>query len=112
MNPFDDLLNSVYSATVTEAAVLVREVRVRIGVLPRPVTILIYYDAKRSDPYVFEISDLMKTAGGGPRDAPRSAASETEALRRAVRTLTEGYEDAVRRGELPDDSWLVHGDRL
>ncbi|HEX8618700.1 MAG TPA: hypothetical protein VF911_14040 [Thermoanaerobaculia bacterium] len=111
MGVFDDLLAGVYSATVTEAEVLVREVRVRIGVLSQPVRIRIYYDGKRMEPYSFEMTEFVKTADGGhPRDTSRLAASEAEALRRAVRMLTEDYEAAVRGGELPDDSWLVQGD--
>ena len=113
MNPFDDLLSGVYSATVTEAAVLVREVRVRIGVLSRPVTIRVYYDGRRSDSFIAETTEFMKTAGSDARkrDGGCSATSEIEALRRAVRMLTEDYEEAVRRGELPDDSWLVRSGR-
>ena len=105
---FDDLLNGVYSASVAQVTVLVREVRVRIGVLARPVTVRIFYDAKRAEPYEFETDCFMKTADDRDApDCPRFAPSEGEALRRAVRLLTESYEDAVRRGELPEDSWLV-----
>jgi len=108
MERLDELLSGVHSATVTEVSVLVREVRVRVGVLARPVTIRIYYDTKVEDPYRFELSAVMKTARDrDAREAPRSAPSEAEALRRAVRMLTRDYEDAVRRGELPDDTWLV-----
>jgi hypothetical protein len=105
---FDDLLSGVYSASVAEVTVLVREVRVRIGVLPRPVTVRIYYDARRAEPYEFETDAVMKTADDrGAQDCARFAPSEGEALRRAVRMLTEAYDEAVRRGELPEDSWLV-----
>ncbi len=108
---FDDLLSGIYSTTVTDIAVLVREVRVRIGVLSDAVTIRIYYDPRRVEPYTFETSAFVKTqADRGPRDIPRAAPSEGEALRRAVRMLTEDYEDAVRRGDLPEDGWLVQGD--
>jgi hypothetical protein len=41
MGSLDDLLGGIYSPTVTQAAVLVREVRLRVGVLSRPVTIQI-----------------------------------------------------------------------
>ena len=41
MARFHDLLSGVHSATITDVAVLVREVRVRIGVLSRYVTIRI-----------------------------------------------------------------------
>lgn len=109
----DDLLSSAHSATVAEVAILVREARVRVGVLSKTVTIRIYYDGKREEPYRFELSALMKTAGERDvRDAPRRAVSESEALRRALRMLTQDYEDAVRQGELPDDDWLVDGDRF
>jgi len=108
MPPFDELLNGVYSATITEVSVLVREVRVRVGVLSTPVTIRIYYQAKVSEPFTFEISAVMKTGSQDKsRDALGGAPTENEALRRAVRTLTQDYEDAVRRGEIPDDRWLV-----
>jgi hypothetical protein len=72
------------------------------------VTIRIYYDPKNREPYTFEISAVMNT--GAPceeRDPAGGAPTENEALRRAVRLLTQDYEDAVRRGELPDDRWLV-----
>jgi hypothetical protein len=108
MNPFDELLNGVRSATVTNVAVLVREVRVKVGVLSKAVTIRIYHDPEKLEPFTFEISAVMRTAID--RDAcggERSAHSENEALRRAVRMLTQDYEDAVRRGEMPDDAWLV-----
>lgn len=113
MERLDDLLSSAHSATVAEVSILVREVRVRVGVLSKAVTIRIYYDGKGEEPYRFELSALMKTAGGrDARDAPRCAPSESEALRRAVRILTQDYDNAVRQGELPDDSWLVDGDRF
>ncbi len=113
MDRFDELLNGIHSATVTEVSVLVREVRVRIGVLAKAVTIRIYYDSKSDERYRFELSAFMKTGReSGARDARRTAASEGEALRRAVRMLTQDYEDAVRQGHLPDDGWLVDGDPL
>jgi hypothetical protein len=108
MQPFEELLNGVHSATVTEIAVLVREVRVRVGVLSSPVTIRIYHQAKSSEPFTFEISAVMQTGSKGkPQDSPCGAPTEIEALRRAVVALTQDYEDAVRRGEIPDDRWLV-----
>lgn len=108
MSSFDDLLNGVRSATITDIAVLVREVRVKIGVLSRWVTIRIYHDPAKAEPFTFETSSVMKTAVDGVAcDTERSASSENEALRRAVRMLTQDYEDAVRRGEMPDDAWLV-----
>lgn len=110
MESLDDLLNGIYSSTVSEVSVLVREVRVRVGVLSKPVIIRIYYDSKSPESYRFALSALMKTPAGAGREAPRTAPSEAEALRRAVRMLTQDYEDAVRGGELPDESWLVAGD--
>lgn len=111
MDRLDDLLGSIHSATLAEVSVLVDEVCVRVGVLSKAVTIRIYYDGKTEEPYRFELSALMKTAGErDARDAPRRAASESEALRRAVRMLTQDYEAAVRHGELPHDDWLVDGD--
>lgn len=108
---FDELLSGVHSQTITEASVLVREVRVRVGVLSKPVTIRIYYDSGAGERYRFELSARMKTARGqDPRDAPRTAPSENEALKRAVRMLTQDYEEAVRQGHMPDDTWLVDGD--
>jgi hypothetical protein len=113
MDRFDDLLSAVHSTTVTEVSVLVREVRVRVGVLSKAVSIRIYFDSKSDEPYRFELSALMKPARGqDAREAPRRAASEAEALRKAVRMLTQDYEDAVRQGQMPDDSWLVEGDRF
>jgi len=111
MERLDDLLNGL-SPTITESAVLVREVRVRVGVLPKPVKIRIYYDRQRSEPYQFELSARMNPAlaRDAGDDAARGAASEGEALRRAVRLLTQNYEEAVRQGQMPDDSWLVDGD--
>ncbi|HYI10541.1 MAG TPA: hypothetical protein VEK57_15880 [Thermoanaerobaculia bacterium] len=112
MSVIDDLLSHVYSTTVTEAAVVVREVRVKVGVLSRPVTIRIFHDPKRPDAYFFECDRVMKTPGEtlAPDDPSHFAPTETDALRRAVRTLTEAYESAVRRGQLPDESWLVPGE--
>ena len=108
MKDVDELLSGVYSSTIAEVAVLVREVRVRVGVLSNFVTVRIYYDGRNAEPYRFELSAVMKTARD--RRAPdggQNARSEAEALRQAVRLLTQDYEDAVRNGELPDDSWLV-----
>ena len=107
MTPIDDLLSGIHSPTITQCSVLVREVRVRVGVLRRNVTIRIYYNGKASEPFTFELSALMRTREGDLRDDDRSAASENEALRRAIRLLTQDYEAAVRRGEMPDDKWLV-----
>ena len=113
MEPFDDLLNGL-SPTITEAAVLVREVQVRIGVLPKPVTIRIYYDRRSKEPYRFELSARMNAdvARDCGEEAPCRAASEAEALRRAVRMLTQDYEAAVRQGQMPDDTWLVNSDTM
>ena len=107
--PINDLLNGIHSATITDVAVLVREVRVRIGVLTKYVTIRIYQSSSDSpEPFTFEISAVMRTmSDGDSRDDRSSAATENEALRRAIRMLTQDYEDAVRRGEMPDDRWLV-----
>jgi len=111
MERLDELLSGIYSPTITEASVLVREVRIRVGVLSKAVTIRILYDGKEGEPYRFELSALMKTTSERrARDSTRRAVSEAEALRRAVRMLTQDYEDAVRAGQLPDDSWLVDGD--
>ena len=110
MQRLDDLLSAL-SPTITAAAVLVREVRVRVGVLPKPVMIRIYYDRGNSEPYHFELSARMNPAlTRDAADEARGAASESEALRRAVRLLTQNYEEAVRQGQMPDDSWLVDGD--
>jgi hypothetical protein len=108
MNAFDDLLNGLHSQTITEVSVLVRELRVRIGILPRPVHIRIYYDPRAAEPYTFEMSAYMRpqsTVRAG--EDSRSAASEKEAVRRAVRMLTQAYEDAIRDGQMPVDAWLV-----
>lgn len=110
MTPFDELLSGVYSTTITEASILVRELRVRVGVLTKPVTVRIFYDGKRAEPFSYEISEVLKTPGREATDGPRTAATENDALRRAVRTLTEAYEDAVRQGQLPEDAWLVESD--
>lgn len=103
LNTFDELLTGVRSATITDVSVLVREVRVKVGVLSKYVSIHIYYDPTNVDPFTFTTSLVMRNA----HDGDRSAHSENEALRRAIRFLTQGYEDAVRRGEMPDDAWLV-----
>lgn len=105
MNPFEDLLNGVRSATITDVEVLVRELRVKVGVLSKYVTIRLYRSAQN---FTFETSSVMKTAlDRDARDRERTADSENEALRLAVRMLTQDYEDAVRQGEMPDDAWLV-----
>jgi len=105
--PFEDLLSGVHSATIAHIAVLVREVRVRIGVLSKYVTIRIYYDGQTTAPFTFAVSHVVKTAKADARENGSGADSENEALRKAVRMLTQDYEDAVRRGEMPDDAWLV-----
>lgn len=102
-----NLLDGIHSATIADVAVLVREVRVRIGVLTRSVTIRIYQDATKSDPYFFELSAVVRTPDGEAPDRTHNAPSENEALRRAVRILTQDYEAAVRGGEIPDDAWLI-----
>jgi hypothetical protein len=108
VNEIDELLSGVYSSTIAEVAVLVREARVRVGVLSNFVTVRIYYDGRSTEPYRFELSAVMKTAAGGPsRQDRQRALTESDALRHAVRTLTQDYEDAVRNGEMPDDTWLV-----
>ena len=107
MKELDDLLGGVYSPTITDVSVLVREIRARIGVLTTPVTIRIYYDGRKSEPYRFELSAVMKTSAKSEACRPAgSALTEGDALRNAVRLLTQSYEDAVRQGNLPDDSWL------
>ena len=108
MPRFNDLLTGIHSATITDVAVLVREVRVRVGVLSKYVTIRIYDDGKDPASFTFELSALMRT---GTDEAPpvdwHGAPTENEALRRAIRMLTQNYDAAVRRGEIPDDRWLV-----
>ena len=109
----DDLLADLKTATVNDPAVLVREVRMRVGVLTNFVTIRIYYHAKGAEPYRFETSATVQISDESePRDVQRCAPTEAEALRRAVRMLTEDYELAVRNGELPDDAWLVPNARF
>lgn len=108
MKDVDELMSSAHSPTIAEVSVLVREVRVRVGVLSNFVTVRIYYDGCSDDPYGFELSAVMKTS----RDrracpAGQRARTEADALRQAVRLLTQDYEDAVRQGEMPDDDWLV-----
>jgi hypothetical protein len=108
MARFNDLLSGVQSGTISEAAVLVREVRVRIGVLSKYVSIRIYDDGKDPASFTFHLSALMKTGSDQTSQVDRRAApNENEALRRAIRILTQNYDDAVRRGEMPDDQWLV-----
>ena len=108
MKDVDELLKSVYSTTIADASVLVREIRVRVGVLSQFVTVRIYYDGRSEEPFRFQLSAVMKTAKDGyARESEQTAQTEADALRHAVRLLTQDYEDAVRRGELPDDSWLV-----
>ena len=106
MNHVDDLLAAARSGSITDVEVLVRELRVRVGVLSKPVTIRIYQSPQC---FTFETSSFMKPGGhqAACDDEARPADSEAEALRRAVRTLTQGYEEAVRRGEMPDEAWLV-----
>ena len=104
----DELLNGVYSPTIAEVSVLVREVRIRVGVLSNYVTVRIYYDGRNTEPYQFELSAVMKTARDRrSRQSEQKARTEGDALRQAVRLLTQDYEEAVRHGEMPDDSWLV-----
>jgi len=104
----DELLSGVYSSTIAEVAVLVREARIRVGVLSNFVTVRIYYDGRSSEPFRFELSAVMKTASGvRDREARQRALTEQDALRHAVRMRTRDYEDAVRNGEMPDDTWLV-----
>ena len=108
MSELEDLLNGVRSPTVTHVDVLVREVRVKVGVLSKRVTIRIYQSTEIADRFTFDTSAVMKTVfDRDPSNGDRSASSENEALRKAVRMLTHDYEDAVRRGEMPDDAWLV-----
>ena len=105
MNAFEDLLKGVRSATITHVEVLVRELRVKVGVLTKYVTVRIYQDGES---FTFATSSVMKTAvDRDARDRAYVADSENEALRLAVRMLTQDYEDAVRQGEMPDDAWLV-----
>jgi hypothetical protein len=108
MKELDELLGGVYSATIAEVAVLVREVRVRVGILSNFVTVRIYYDGRSAESYRFELSAFVKTAREGcAPECGQTARTEADALRQAVRLLTQDYEDAVRRGEIPVDSWLV-----
>ena len=108
MKEIDDLISGVYSAAIAEISVLVREVRVLIGVLATPVIIRIFYDGRNVEPYRFELSAAMKTSPDA--DARRStgrAMTEADALRQGIRLLTQDYDDAVRQGKMPDDRWLV-----
>ena len=108
MSSANDLMNGIRSATITDLSILVREVRVKVGVLSKYVTVRIYQDPDETERFTFALSAVMKTAAGrGADDDDRTARTENEALRRAVRMLTQDYEDAVRRGEMPDDAWLV-----
>lgn len=105
MNPPEDLLSGIRSATITDVEVLVRELRVKVGVLSKYVTIRIYRTAQS---FTFATSFVMKTAlDRDARDQKCIADSENDALRLAIRMLTQDYEDAVRRGEMPDDAWLI-----
>lgn len=108
MSQFEELLSGVRSSTVTDISILVRELRVKVGVLSKFVTIRIYQHPDRAEPYTFEISSVMKPSDErDAREGTRASITENEALRRAMRMLTQDYEEAVRRGEMPDEAWLV-----
>jgi hypothetical protein len=108
MKDVDDLLSGLYSASIAEISVLVRQVSVRVGVLPAPVTIRIYYDCRHTEPYRFELSATMQTASRSDEECcDGRAMTESDALRQGIRLLTHDYDEAVREGKLPDDSWLV-----
>lgn len=112
MPAFDEILSAVVSTTISEAAVLVREIRVQVGVLRTPVSIRVYCDPKEEPCYFFELSRYMNPEPAEParKITQRRAQTEVEALRLAARMLTEDYEAAIRTGKLPEDSWLVPGD--
>jgi hypothetical protein len=111
MKELDDYLSGVHSPTIAEISVLVREVRVSVGVLTTPVTIRIFYDGRNDVPYRYELSAAMQTAPDAARRYNGRAPTEADALRMAIRMLTSGYEEAVRQGKMPDDSWLVAAGR-
>lgn len=111
MNDLDELLSGVYSATTSEIRILVRQLEVRIGILTRPVSITVWYDARSAEPYEFELSATMNALLHAARPSRGTATSEAEAIRYAVRMLTQDYEDAVRQGKMPDDNWLVPASR-
>ena len=112
MPTIDELLHGIYSPTVVDVSVLVREVEVRIGVLPKPVTVRIYYNDRTDEPFRFTFSAHMRDGRSGDvLNEQRTAVSEVDALRRAVRMLSHDYDNAVRQGHMPDDGWFVEGDR-
>ncbi|HVG23974.1 MAG TPA: hypothetical protein VND45_07455 [Thermoanaerobaculia bacterium] len=108
MKDLDELLSGAYSPSIAEISVLVREVHVRVGVLATPVIIRVLYDGKSSESYRFQLSAGMKTSPDGEtRRTNGRARTEADALRQAIRLLTQDYDDAVRQGKMPHDSWLV-----
>lgn len=105
MNEFDELLSGVYSATTLSIRVHVRQLRLRIGVLTQPVSIDVWYEGRSAEPFQFELAAEMNPALERRRTTG-SAITETDAIRQAVRLLTQNYEDAVRQGKMPDAAVL------
>ncbi|MFZ0964126.1 MAG: hypothetical protein WAO35_24940 [Terriglobia bacterium] len=93
--------------SIRGARQLLSEYSFRVGDLSQFITIRLYR-LIGTDTVIFEQSHFIHTPT--QIDAYRTSApmgnDETEALGRAVRTLVEHYEEAVRVGHRPQDSWL------
>jgi hypothetical protein len=93
--------------SIRDARQLLSEYSFRVGDLSPFIRIRLYRLIDTGT-VVFEQSHFIHTPT--QMDAYRTSApmgdDETEALRRAVRTIVEHYEQAKRAGHNPQDSWL------
>lgn len=93
--------------SIRNARQLLSEYSFRVGNLSQFITIRLYR-LIGEDKVVFEQSHFIHTPT--QIDAYRTSVpvgdDETEALGRAIRTLVDHYEEAMRAGHKPKDSWL------
>src|ERR1035438_8698860 len=90
---------------------LIREYQFQLKDIPIPITIRLYRRLG-TDVIEFRQSHYIRTPVQAGRYRTDSSWGENEAaaLRRAIQTLVSFYEDAVRVGKAPAESWLLKND--
>lgn len=101
-------------SSVEEARIFVGEANFRIGTLRTEITVRIYRTSLQAAPgsgheFEFDLSHYMHTpeqAGPYMPSLPFSSSPES-ALNRAVSALVDYYDEAVKAGHKPKESWLI-----
>ena len=105
--------NALEDQSITHAACLESEYRIRVGELP-DVKIRVWKLLKGSGRFYFTRSHYIHTPvqPGPHRTSSSHAEDEADALHLAVMTLVPHYNEAVAQAHEPRESWLIRNEHF